>query len=360
MTIQTLWAWVQAHALAVWPLLSAVLILVFRTRTPAEWVALGERSPRLQGLIRFLRGAGFDPSKTLAGLVQLITGRAPPSIQAMVATATPEPPDLARQLYEAYGDRVGWRSVTGAQMPAWGDLPERIRDAWGASAAAAIDAMTWVPASSVPAPVARPSRAPSGRSGEAGRATAATLVLLALVGLAVPAAVVCCGPRPPPSGPGAVVSSWSDTARTVLSTLSWAIPSARAILNAILPEPARTIVGRALDAVAEAATRLAVAVEAYESRGGDRCAAHAAVGGVRAALVQLAQVLADNGVALGTVLERVADGAASIADALVPSCNPDAGWASTGDRTNAELRAIERSATARGVVLRRDLDGLRP
>lgn len=202
--------------------------------------------------------------------------------------------------------------------------------------------------------------APSGRSGEAGRATVATLVLLAAVGLGVPAAVTSCGPRPPPSGPGAVVSSWSDTARTVLSTLSWAIPSARAILNAILPEPARTIVGRALDAVAEASSRLAVAVEAYESRGGDRCAAHAAVGGVRAALVQLAQVLADNGVALGTVLERVADGAASIADALVPSCNPDAGWASTGDRTNAELRAIERSATARGVVLRRDLDGLRP
>ena len=185
-------------------------------------------------------------------------------------------------------------------------------------------------------------------------------MLLALVGLGVPAAVVCCGPRPGPEGPGSVVSSWTDTARTVLNTLSWAVPSARAILAAILPEPARTIVGRALDAVAEASQRLAVAVEAYESRGGDRCAAHAAVGGVRAALVQLAQVLADNGVALGTVLERVADGAASIADALVPSCNRDAGWASVGDRTNAELRAIAARATARGVVLRRDLDGLRP
>lgn len=182
MTTQTLWAWVQAHALAVWPAFTAILILVFRTRTPAEWVALGERSPRVQGFIRFLRGAGFDPSKTLAGLVQLITGRAPPSIQAMVATATPEPPDLARQLYEAYGDRVGWRSVTGAQMPAWGDLPERIRNAWGASAAAAIDAMTWVPASSVPVPVARTSRASSAPSGQSGRATVATLVLLALVG----------------------------------------------------------------------------------------------------------------------------------------------------------------------------------
>lgn len=189
MTIQTLWAWVQAHALAVWPAFTAILILVFRTRTPAEWVALGERSPRVQGFIRFLRGAGFDPSKTLAGLVQLITGRAPPSIQAMVATATPEPPDLARQLYEAYGDRVGWRSVTGAQMPAWGDLPERIRNAWGASAAAAIDAMTWVPASSVPVPVARTSRASSAPSGQSGRADVGALVVLAAAGLV--ASVAC-------------------------------------------------------------------------------------------------------------------------------------------------------------------------
>jgi len=47
---------------------------------------------------------------------------------------------------------------------------------------------------------------------------------------------------------------------------------------------------------------------------------------------------------------------ASVADALVPACDRDAGWSSAGDRANAELRAI---ATGRG-PLRRVLDDLRP
>lgn len=194
MTIPALWAWVQAHALAAWPVLTAILILGFRTRTPAEWVALGERSPRAQGFIRFLRGAGFDPAKALAGAVQFVTGRAPPSIMALVATATPEPAALAQQLYEAYGDRVGWHSVTGAQMPAWGDLPEHIRDAWGASAGAAIEAMTWSPAAEAPAEIARPTTAPPRPSGQSGSATVGALVVLAALALAVCAMLQGCGP----------------------------------------------------------------------------------------------------------------------------------------------------------------------
>jgi len=172
-----------------------------------------------------------------------------------------------------------------------------------------------------------------------------------------------CTPPPPPSDggtPAVTPSSWADTTRLVLSTLGWAVPSARAITDLVVPEPARTQVGRALDAVTDAAGRLGLALDAYEARGGDRCAAYAAVGGVHVALVQLAQVLADNGIALGTVLERVADSAASIADALIPACQTDAGWASVGDRSNATLRAIASRAAARGVTLRRDLDTLRP
>ncbi len=80
------------------------------------------------------------------------------------------------------------------------------------------------------------------------------------------------------------------------------------------------------------------------------------MGGLHRALVGLARVLADNGIALGTTLERVVDGVASVADALVPACDRDAGWSSAGDRANAELRAI---ATGRG-PLRRVLDDLRP
>lgn len=66
-----------AHGTAVWPALTAVVLLGLRSRTPAEWVELGEKLPRLQGLIKFLRGAGLDPVKAIEGLVQIVNGKAP-------------------------------------------------------------------------------------------------------------------------------------------------------------------------------------------------------------------------------------------------------------------------------------------
>jgi hypothetical protein len=64
----------------------------------------------------------------------------------------------------------------------------------------------------------------------------------------------------------------------------------------------------------------------------------------------------ENGIALGTTLERVVDGLASVADALTPACDPDAGWSSAGDAANREVRAIHDAAR---VPLRRVLDDLR-
>ena len=182
--------------------------------------------------------------------------------------------------------------------------------------------------------------------------------LLALV----MAVTMACRPAPVPddAAPAVTPSGWTDTARTVLSALSWAVPGAQMVTGALLPEPARTVVNRALAGVGAAAENLEVALAAYESRGGDRCAAKAAVAGVRASLVATAQALADNGIALGRVLERVADSAAALVDELVPACDPDAGWRSEGRQTNAELREIELRATARGIILRRDLDDLHP
>ena len=186
-----------------------------------------------------------------------------------------------------------------------------------------------------------------------------SLVVLLACGAGA-AASGCPGPVAPVDGGVAVTpSGWTSTARVVLNTLSWAVPAARAITDVVVPEPARAQVGRALDATGDAARELQQAVDAYEARGGDRCAAHAAVGGLHRALVGLARVLADNGIALGTTLERVVDGVASVADALIPACAADAGWASAGDGANRELRAIAESAARRGVILRRDLDDLR-
>lgn len=184
--------------------------------------------------------------------------------------------------------------------------------------------------------------------------------LLAALALVPLLALAACPPRPTPiePGPSQPVSGWTSTARAVLSTLRWALPAARAVTDSLLSDPPRTQVARALDAAADAAGRLDVALSAYESRGGDRCVAHAAAGGVVVALEQLADVLADNGIALGVVLGRVVDGAASIADALVPACASDAGWTSAGDTANARLRLVEDVARRRGIALRRDLDGI--
>jgi hypothetical protein len=53
---------------------------------------------------------------------------------------------------------------------------------------------------------------------------------IAVAMLAVSMSAPGCHPQPPsPSGPVTTVSSWTDTARTVLSTVRWAVPAARII-----------------------------------------------------------------------------------------------------------------------------------
>lgn len=65
-----------AHpGLAAWAL--ATLAALYRTRSAAAWVALGERIPRVQGLLRLARGAGLDPVRALEGAAQVVTGRVP-------------------------------------------------------------------------------------------------------------------------------------------------------------------------------------------------------------------------------------------------------------------------------------------
>lgn len=201
-----------------------------------------------------------------------------------------------------------------------------------------------------------------GSSSIAALLVAGSMVIALALGAAVFGGLVGCRPQPVPTD-GAVnvtPSAWTNVARTVLSVLGYAVPGARLILATLpIPEPAKTLIDRALDVVATYAQRLGNAIDAYESRGGDACPAHAAVAGLRSALVDLARVLADNGIALGRPLEQVLDSVAGIADQLVEGCEADAGWRSYGVESNDELRAIVRSAESRGVILRRDLDAIR-
>jgi hypothetical protein len=95
MTSQQLLQWLSDHAASLWPLVSALLVIVLRSRTPEAWVALGETSPRWQGVIRLLRAVGLDPAKALSALGQIVTGRAPAralQIADTVQRATQAPP----------------------------------------------------------------------------------------------------------------------------------------------------------------------------------------------------------------------------------------------------------------------------
>jgi hypothetical protein len=43
--------------------------------------------------------------------------------------------DRAPQLYEAYAEKAGWKSViTGAPLPPWEDVPPAVRECWLAAA----------------------------------------------------------------------------------------------------------------------------------------------------------------------------------------------------------------------------------
>lgn len=84
--VHALTAWLAAHP-AVTGYLIATAVAVYRSRTAAQWVALGERVPRVQGLIRLARGGGFDPVRVLEGAMQVVTGRRIPDPRELVIAA---------------------------------------------------------------------------------------------------------------------------------------------------------------------------------------------------------------------------------------------------------------------------------
>ena len=73
-------------------------------------------------------------------------------------TAGPGIGDRARAAYEAYGTFVGWKAVSGAAMPQWSELPERIRAAWMVGVGASIGERVPIDPSEYPASRALPSQ----------------------------------------------------------------------------------------------------------------------------------------------------------------------------------------------------------
>ena len=53
--------------------LTAILNLLLRFKTVEQWVAFGEKYPRLQNMIRMLRAVGLDPVKLVKSILDFIS-----------------------------------------------------------------------------------------------------------------------------------------------------------------------------------------------------------------------------------------------------------------------------------------------
>ena len=80
-------AWLHEYRSVIAYFVVGLVVVLLRSRTPAQWVALGETRPRSQGLIKMLRGAGFDPAKFIEGLTQFLSGRVRPTLATRLSDA---------------------------------------------------------------------------------------------------------------------------------------------------------------------------------------------------------------------------------------------------------------------------------
>lgn len=63
------------HVAVAWPIVSAVLNVILRTRTPEEWVERCEKYPRFAAFTRLVRSVGLDPVKMVKALGELVAGK---------------------------------------------------------------------------------------------------------------------------------------------------------------------------------------------------------------------------------------------------------------------------------------------
>jgi hypothetical protein len=60
----------------VWMVLSAVLNVMFRKKSPEAWVEYSKKNPRMAALIRLCSSLGIDPTKALIAFKRMVDGRA--------------------------------------------------------------------------------------------------------------------------------------------------------------------------------------------------------------------------------------------------------------------------------------------
>jgi hypothetical protein len=85
-TVLDLWAkhsyWLIPLA---WMVLSAVLNIMFRKKSPEAWIEYGEKYPRMAALIRLCSSMGIDLHKALLAFKRMVDGKAnapkPPALE---------------------------------------------------------------------------------------------------------------------------------------------------------------------------------------------------------------------------------------------------------------------------------------
>ena len=345
--------WPLILAAVVWPIIGAALSWWLWWDTPAHWDAYAAAHPGRALAIRALRTVSPHLRKLVVAWRDYAASRsltmpaAPPSVGPLAPSADPVAPPVPTPTAPA---PVASDDGTAAAY----ELARR-----EVAAARVFDPLS---RQTIAPEVAEAARKASDQAGHV--AVRALLALVVGLSVIVPVGVALTGCPPPPPADGGVPvvtpSDWTRTARLSVTVGRGLIVVARPIVETLAVDPGRTRARRAFDAADQALAGLDRALVAYEARGGDRCVAYAATGAAIVTLHELAQVLADNGIAIGVPISRVVDLVASVADTLIPACQSDAGFASVGGRSDATLRAIEDAARARGVILRRDLDGIAP
>lgn len=71
-------AWCVAHPELVWPLLTALITLLFKPRTPGEYAAIAARWPRVAALLQLIGALGLDVPKVVEAVGKVVTGRSDP------------------------------------------------------------------------------------------------------------------------------------------------------------------------------------------------------------------------------------------------------------------------------------------
>ena len=85
-----------------WPVLTMLLNVALRKKTPEQWVAYANQNPRTAALIRLISATGLDPTKAMRAIQQLVKGAADkahainPKAAALIDAVAEEPKETPK------------------------------------------------------------------------------------------------------------------------------------------------------------------------------------------------------------------------------------------------------------------------